>query len=834
MTVTPDVSVVVPTYNRASRVAGLLAALRQQECAGIALEILVVDNGSTDGTQPVVQCAAAIDPRVRYMLEPLQGASHARNTGIAAATGAIVAFVDDDVVPAADWVRQLKRAFEEHPEVDCIGGRVEPSWPVRIPHWAACGHDAPLALQVNRPAHFDAEHASACLITANFAVRRSVLAEVGGFAPEFQRDEDREFNLRLWRAGKQGLFVDAVRVVARIDPDRLTKQYYRRWYETTATNHARLRYREIVDRNGRLVPPMTDRTMFGVPAFLYKDCALETIRWADRLIRGRSTDAFYHECRVRYFFSYIRTRAVLEDGRIGADRSAAGNLLAGTIAKYVLLGVTLASGIFLMPFTVRHLGKSQYGLWMIVASVTYYFGLLDLGYGNGVVKHIVDADARGDITGVNRVVSTFICVYSVVGAIACVVCAAVVTLALPRFPNLSAADVHTAQVVLAILGARIAIGYPMTVFGAVVNARQGFVLNNTIAIGLVALNALVTYLTLKSGQGLVALVACTTAVNLCGYVAYAWSARRVFPHLRVHVRHFSRTDWHDVSEYSFYLFVIGLGSQISFNLDNLVVGAYLGTAAVAVYAVAARLSEYQRRVCDQFSGMLFPVVLRWDAERNKAALQSTLIDGARVSTLLAAGVTTSLIGYARPLIAHWMGPGFDGTVVSFYVLAIVGVVMVSHAAQASILMATGRHRVVAAVWIVEGLANLVLSLVLVRPFGSVGVATGTLVPMAVGHIGVFTPVACRRCGVPVGQFLRMAFAPALISTIPAVTVCLALRIVQPPATTLATLGEASICTLVFAVTAFLVGLDATTREVYRAQVAAACRGLILKTVFLAP
>jgi len=51
-------------------------------------------------------------------------------------------------------------------------------------------------------------------------------------------------------------------------------------------------------------------------------------------------------------------------------RSAASNLLAGTLAKYALLALSIGTGIFLMPFTVRHLGKSQYGLWMLVASVT--------------------------------------------------------------------------------------------------------------------------------------------------------------------------------------------------------------------------------------------------------------------------------------------------------------------------------------------------------------------------------------------------------------------------------------------------------------------------------
>ncbi len=510
------------------------------------------------------------------------------------------------------------------------------------------------------------------------------------------------------------------------------------------------------------------------------------------------------------------------------DRSAARNLLAGTITRYVLLGLSLGTGVFLMPFTVRHLGKAQYGLWMLVASVTYYFNLLDLGYGNGVMRHIVDADARGDVVGVNRVVSTFVCVYAVIGFAASLICAAVIVYGIPRFPNLSPSDVRTAQIVLAIFGARITLGYPMTVFGAVVNARQAFVRNNTIAIAIVLLNALVTYVVLEMGGGLIALVAWTTSLNAAGYIAYAWSAWSVFPELEIRLRHFSREDWRDVTAYSTWVFIIGLGSQISFNLDNLVVGAYLGTAAVAVYAVAVRVSEYQRRVCDQFSVMLFPVIVRLDAQKNDEALRTTLVNGARISMLLAAGVTTGLVGFARPLLIHWMGAGFEGSVAPFYVLAIVGVLIVSHASQASVLMATGKHRVVATVWIVEGLANLVLSLVLVRPLGSIGVALGTLIPMAIGHVCIFTPLACRRVGISIRHFVWISAVPALVSVLPAAAVCIALRTFVPPATTLAVVGEAAFAGLTFAVTCLAVGLDAQTRALYRSQLVAACRALLFR------
>ena len=505
------------------------------------------------------------------------------------------------------------------------------------------------------------------------------------------------------------------------------------------------------------------------------------------------------------------------------DSSAARNLLAGTMTKYVLLAVNIGTGVFLMPFTVGHLGKSQYGLWMLVASVTYYFGLLDLGYGNGIVRHIVEADARGDVRGVNRVVSTFVCIYGAIGLVACAVCALLVRYAVPRFPNLDAADIRTAQLVLAILGSRLALGYPMTVFGAVTNARQGFVLNNSIAIVLVVLNAVTTYVVLTAGGGLIALVAATAAVSVAGYGGYAWSAWHVFPELEIHPRHFSRSDWRDVTAFSTYLFIVALGSQVTFNVDNLVVGAYLGTAAVAVYAVAARLAEYQRRVCDQFSGMLFPVVVGYGARGDAAALRAALVDGARVSVLLVAGVTTCLVGFGQPLIVRWMGSGFQGSVASFYVLAFVGVIMVSHAAQSNVLLATGGHRLVAFVWIVEGAANLALSLLLVRRFGSVGVAVGTAIPMAIGHLGVITPAACRRAGVPLRQLARSTLLPAVAGTVPAAACCLALRAWAPPMTVMQIVMEAAAVGLLYAVAAGAAGLDSPTRQLYREQVTAACR-----------
>lgn len=494
--------------------------------------------------------------------------------------------------------------------------------------------------------------------------------------------------------------------------------------------------------------------------------------------------------------------------------SAANNLIAGTFTKYLLLAFNIGTGIFLMPFTVHHLGQAEYGLWMLVGSMTYYFQLLDMGYGNGIVRHIVAADRQGDVDGVNRIASTFVCVYGVIGLAACVAIVALIVWVVPRFPHLTPAEVWTAQVLMAILGARVALGFPMTVFGAVTNARQGFVLNNGVAIVAVLTNAALTYVVLERGHGLIALVAATTLVNILGYGGYAWTAKRVFPELRIRARYFSRRHWREVTTFSVFLFVIQIASQISFNIDNIVIGAVMGTAAVAVYTVALRLGEYQRRLCDQFSGMLFPVAMGFGAEGNVAALRQTLIEGTRVAVTLVVGASICLVGFSGPLIRHWMGPGFDGSVAPFVVLAVAGVIVVSQAAMGNILMAVGSHKLLAGVWMGEALVNLAVSLLLVHRMGLVGVALGTLTPLAFGHLGVLLPRTCRAVRLPIRRCFADTLWPAIAGGAIAVAVGLLLRNIVPPETTRVVLLEASITGLAYAIGVCVLGFSRAVRARY--------------------
>jgi O-antigen/teichoic acid export membrane protein len=454
-----------------------------------------------------------------------------------------------------------------------------------------------------------------------------------------------------------------------------------------------------------------------------------------------------------------------------AEELVARRVLSGTAVKYILLAINIATGIFLLPFTIAHLGKDLYGLWMIVASMTAYLQLVDLGFGHSLVRHISEADAHGENERVNELASTFFLIFSGLAVTVAAATALGAWVLLPRYPNIRPDQLAIAQPVMMILGARIAIALPMSVYGAVATSRQAFARNGLIAIAVTLLQTAATVVVLSRGYGLVALVAATTSIALLSYGLYARTAYVVCPTLRISpLRRFRRERLGELASFGLYVFIINIAVQVGFNLDHLIVGAWLGTSAVAVYAVSFRLADYQRQLCNQFNGLLFPVVVRLSAAGNAESLRATVTESTRLAFALIAGVTITLLLLGDELIVAWVGPGFEGSVWPLYVLALTGIVLVAQQPLGSLLMGTGHHRLVAAACVVESVANLALSIVLVQRYGLVGVAIGTMVPVLATNLLWLLPAGCRSLGLPYGRFLADVTRPAVI---PLAVTCIA-------------------------------------------------------------
>lgn len=309
------VSIVLSTFNRSRLLGAAIERLLDQSPASPPLELVVVDNNSTDDTRAVVEHhIRAADGRLRYIFEPRQGLSYARNTGVIAARADIVAFTDDDVRVGDDWVEVIKDAFDRHPDVDCLGGRTLPVWPSPPPEWLTRLHwVGPLALQDygDDPFIVEARHAL-CLAGANFAFRKRVFSQIGLFSPDFPRSEDTELMLRLWLSGARALYVPKMTAYAAVQPERLSKAYHRHWHFNIGRCNARMAFEERTGADGELRATIPEfRRVLGVPVFAVRQLARECMRWLVERTRGRDAEAFWHEVQGRAMIGYMRESAAI-------------------------------------------------------------------------------------------------------------------------------------------------------------------------------------------------------------------------------------------------------------------------------------------------------------------------------------------------------------------------------------------------------------------------------------------------------------------------------------------------------------------------------------------
>jgi glycosyltransferase involved in cell wall biosynthesis len=304
-----NLSVVISTYNRCGLLAEALDRLLAQEANGVRYEVITVDNNSTDQTRQVVESFIERGhSNLRYVFESRQGVSYGRNAGVASANAPIIAFVDDDVLVTPSWLNNIKKAFDEHIEIDFVGGKILPNWPNKPPSWLTRDHWWPLALlDVGDNAMYVNAANPLVLPTANASFRKEVFSSFGLFSPDFSGREDHELLVRLWRAGRQGLYLPSAVVTAKVDPVRLTKAYHHRWNFKTGKFNAMMRLNETMGPDGRLIEQQRNaRTIFGVPAFLYRQLLGEGFRWCRDFVR--ESRRLQHENRICHLLGYITNR----------------------------------------------------------------------------------------------------------------------------------------------------------------------------------------------------------------------------------------------------------------------------------------------------------------------------------------------------------------------------------------------------------------------------------------------------------------------------------------------------------------------------------------------
>ena len=283
-----ELSVIICTYNRSRHLRNALDSLAEQAMpGGLAWEIIVVDNNSTDDTQQVAESFADRSTvPVRYIRETNQGLSHARNRGIAEARGRNLAFIDDDALVESGWAAAICGAFTSY-NCDCVGGRIYLKPVKDMPSWLSKDLWGFLAcLDYGDEPFRVADH---YIYGTNMAFTRDILDQVGCFNPDLGRTgylpiggEETDLVDRIKAAGGIVYYEPAAVVQHVTEEYKLEKSYF-----------LSLHYYEGLHK-GKTYNGETRRQLFGIPLFIFRQFLRSVMRYLGEPIVRKQMNVWWY------------------------------------------------------------------------------------------------------------------------------------------------------------------------------------------------------------------------------------------------------------------------------------------------------------------------------------------------------------------------------------------------------------------------------------------------------------------------------------------------------------------------------------------------------------
>jgi O-antigen/teichoic acid export membrane protein len=445
--------------------------------------------------------------------------------------------------------------------------------------------------------------------------------------------------------------------------------------------------------------------------------------------------------------------------------SVSRRLLSSTIANYIGQFVTLATGFFLTPFVLHQLGPTHYGLWVLIGSIAAYGTLLDFGIWGAVVKYVAEYRARGELAYAHNLVATALIFYVIMGLAAATLSIAIAPL-IPGLFQITDQDRETAVWLAVLSGLSVGVSIPSVTAIAVLHGLQRFDLVNLLTVTGTLLVAAATVVVLLLGGGVLGMTAVAIPLTLLMQIPSIWLVNRIAPELHFGWRGARMSAVRPIVSFSSSLFVMQLAWRLQTKTDEVVIGAFLPVSSVTPYALAHRLSEVITLLGGQSTKAMMPLASQLDAGSEWGRLRALYVASSRLILALATLVSATVVMLAGPLLTVWVGAAYVDSAHLVTILTVASLIEVSQMPAISLLQGSARHRPLAAMAAGAAIANLVLSLILVRSLGVAGVALGTLIPEAVVSFGFVLPYATRTMGVSAWTVVRDMWLPALLPAIP--------------------------------------------------------------------
>lgn len=418
----------------------------------------------------------------------------------------------------------------------------------------------------------------------------------------------------------------------------------------------------------------------------------------------------------------------------------------------------------LTPILIHGLGELFFGMWVLVSSLVNYYGLMDLGMRATVQRYVAHLRGSNDKEGLDQTIATAL-VFTLAISGAIFLSTFGLSWVLPHFFKLHGTSISLFRWLVIVMGVDMAISLPARLLGTFMCAFQRFDLYNLNGILEGIIRGVLIVLVLRLGYGVMGVAVVTLATTTLTIPFLWWLVKRAEPGLRVLWRKAGWSRARELVSFSFFVSLNSIGYQLRNYTDALVIGRMLTVALITSFNVATQMVGYFRQILAGFTGALLPAFSNLEGQNRRQDVRELFLVSTRMTATLSTFIAAMLFLNGRNLLRFWVGAKY---VSSYPLLAILTAATVASLAQGpsnALLVARSRHKFLGTLTLCEGITNLLLSILWAKPYGLIGVALGTAVPMLVSMLGIYPWYVMRVTGIEFRDYFKVALARPLAAAV---------------------------------------------------------------------
>ena len=400
-------------------------------------------------------------------------------------------------------------------------------------------------------------------------------------------------------------------------------------------------------------------------------------------------------------------------------------LKAGAALNYVVIILNMLVGLLYTPYMLRMMGQSEYGLYSLVASVISYLTVLDLGMGNAIVRYTAKFRAEGKTTEQYEMFGMFLVLYIVIGIIAFGAGLGLYFNVDTLFgATMTVVELYKARIMMLFLIFNLAVTFPMSIFGSIITAYERFVFPKVVNIIRVVLNTAIMICLLEMGYKAIAMVVLQTVFNILTLIInYIYCKYKL--QIKIFFRKFNWSFLKEVAIYSFWIFLNVIMDRIYWNTGQFVLGAFVGTAAVAVFAIAIQLEHIYMQFSTAISTVFLPKVTGMVTKNdNRKEISDLFIKTGRIQYIVMSLILSGFIVFGRDFINLWAGEGYKDVYIITLMFFVALLIPLIQNLGITILQARNQMKFRSLLYIGIAVVSLVFQIVLSKEYGGIGCAIG--------------------------------------------------------------------------------------------------------------